>query len=61
MRFTLGVMKICPAPPPKILAFGLERRARSTQGAFWRLNHFDWIAAAVVTVLAIFVYSKAEA
>jgi hypothetical protein len=26
IRLTRGVMKICPAPPPKMLALGLVRR-----------------------------------
>ena len=31
IRFTRGVMKICPAPPPKILALGLARRVASSR------------------------------
>ena len=31
IRLTRGVMKICPAPPPKILALGLARRVASSR------------------------------
>ena len=39
----------------------ISRRAKNMQVRFWSLNHFDWITAAIATVLMMLIYTKPRA